>query len=256
MRPALFHVFIFSPSSESVEPPQVRSRLSPSGSIPTNSKLPPTEPFTMFSILISFLRSLLTPLYNLQTLLQRIHSLHSPRMPTVKATLKLFKPLDIHKDEKPFICEFNVKGLPGARPTNVELEPHQVPIHDIRGFERQFTLDQNGFEIVQHETSLALEDFTSPSAIESRYLGECQELVRQHCGAKQVVVIGYNLRDNAPGLDTKYKGAMRPFATVHIGELRSRPWFRVYPVERGCTGLIRDWMARTRPVTSCAVCQT
>lgn len=174
----------------------------------------------MFSIFISFLQSLFSPLQFLQPLLQPLLSLHSPRMPTVRATLKLFKPLNIHKHEKPFICEFSVKGLPGARPTNVELEPHQVLIHDIRGFERQFTLDQNGFEIIQHETSLALDDFTNHSKIESHYLGECQELVRQHCGAKQVAVIGYNLRDNAPGLDTKYKGAMRPFATVHIGELR------------------------------------
>lgn len=69
---------------------------------------------------------------------------------------------------------YNLRYSPGVEfpKTNIKREIRVVTVRDIRGFEKMFSLDRNGFEVVKFTSKLTYEDFTDPIKVEETYLHE------------------------------------------------------------------------------------
>lgn len=57
-------------------------------------------------------------------------------------------------------------------------ERHPVCIQDIRGHEARFTLEQNGFQYVRHQTA-GLENAADEKIVKSVIIPQTEELVQQ-----------------------------------------------------------------------------
>jgi len=157
-------------------------------------------------------------------------------LPTVETRVRFYKLLPLHEHEKPYECEFSVDAVQDARKTNIEYDERAIAVRDVRGFERYFDLEINGFEIKQHTSALDREGFGSRDLLEKIYLPECVEIVRQRYGASEVLVLGFTvrfsvhhialalligrdtkIRDNVKGYSPTFSGALRPVKVVHVG---------------------------------------
>jgi len=69
---------------------------------------------------------------------------------------------------------------------------HPVEIRDGRPARKEFSLDENGFVLVDHKS--AVKDFFDPRQLESVYYPEVERLVKELSGAKRVVVFDHTLR--------------------------------------------------------------
>ncbi|KAH8647981.1 hypothetical protein BX600DRAFT_443316 [Xylariales sp. PMI_506] len=138
----------------------------------------------------------------------------------IKTSAYFYKPLGLHKKEKPYLYDFNVKLLPvGKRRTNVEFEQHPIMVYDIRDLEEQtFTLEQQGFEIINHESFLNIQQLTTTEDIETYYISECCEIVSRRFNGAETISFGWTHRQNGKTTsDTnKLPGALRPVNSVHI----------------------------------------
>jgi hypothetical protein len=75
---------------------------------------------------------------------------------------------------------------------------YQMPIRNGRSVRDQFTLDRNGFAIVEHASAVA--DFTDREEVDQVYVGEVAEFVKSYTGADRVATLGWVLRRSAaPG---------------------------------------------------------
>jgi len=106
----------------------------------------------------------------------------------IRSRLKYIKPPPLYAHEKPFICEFDVSKIAGARQTNVELETREVLIRDIRGREDEFSVERNGFEILLHQSAISLEHIGFKPDIKEQYKREAEEVLRARFDAQSVSV--------------------------------------------------------------------
>jgi hypothetical protein len=82
---------------------------------------------------------------------------------------------------------------PGVVPfTGIE-DPREVRIEDARGRESEFTLDRNGFALVQAPSRVW--DFYNPDEVKSVYYPEVERLLRDTLGASRVVVFDHGVRN-------------------------------------------------------------
>jgi hypothetical protein len=81
----------------------------------------------------------------------------------------------------------------GAPEWNGIDDPHTVLIQDARGHEPEFTLDRNGFTLIEAPT--AVRNFYDPDEIRSVYYPEVERLLRNTLGASRVVVFDHNVRN-------------------------------------------------------------
>ncbi|MBI3918853.1 MAG: methyltransferase [Betaproteobacteria bacterium] len=72
------------------------------------------------------------------------------------------------------------------------LDWRRMEIHDGRPLADQFTLERNGFTLVEHKT--AVKDFFDAAQLESVYHPEVEQLIKQVSGAQRVVVFDHTLR--------------------------------------------------------------
>lgn len=72
-------------------------------------------------------------------------------------------------------------------------DPRQVRIEDARGREADFTLDRNGFALVNAPSQVR--DFYDPDEIKAVYYPEVERLLRDKLGASRVVVFDHNVRN-------------------------------------------------------------
>jgi hypothetical protein len=91
---------------------------------------------------------------------------------------------------------------------------YQVPIHNGRPIQDQFTLDRNGFAIIEHRS--AVRDFTDPGELNRIYAGEIADLVKSRTGADRVAPLGWVLRESlAPDEHASQRSAaVRPQAIM------------------------------------------
>jgi hypothetical protein len=73
-----------------------------------------------------------------------------------------------------------------------ETEQRPMRIRDGRPLAAEFSLDRNGFALVDHSTAVA--DFFDPAQLEAVYYPEVERLVRAVSGAARVVVFDHTLR--------------------------------------------------------------
>jgi hypothetical protein len=69
---------------------------------------------------------------------------------------------------------------------------HVMPVYNGRAAGDRFTLDHNGFEILDHRSSVT--DFTDRDEVDRVYAGEVADVVRSYTGADAVATLGWMLR--------------------------------------------------------------
>ncbi|CAE6466198.1 unnamed protein product [Rhizoctonia solani] len=74
---------------------------------------------------------------------------------------------------------------------NLNHDSRDVMIHNLRGREQFFTLDENGFQYVKQETTA---NFTDKAAIVADYYQEIREFLKQQTGGHQVFIVGHRVR--------------------------------------------------------------
>src|SRR6266850_5058727 len=78
------------------------------------------------------------------------------------------------------------------RRTSGSERAHSMEIRDGRPARKEFSLDENGFVLVDHPS--AVKDFFDPRQLESVYYPELEQLVKELSGAKRVAVFDHTLR--------------------------------------------------------------
>jgi hypothetical protein len=99
---------------------------------------------------------------------------------------------------------------PGDHLTTTQYDPRTVPITDGRQCRSEFTLDRNGFALVDHRSAVA--DFADQAELDGTYTAEALCLVRELTGANDVVSLGWMLRRAAEDR----RGALPPAPDVHV----------------------------------------
>lgn len=86
-------------------------------------------------------------------------------------------------------------------------DPRSIRIDDGRGREQEFTLDRNGFAIV--EAPSAVRDFYADDEVKQTYYPEVERLLREKLGVSRVVIFDHTVRNAARD------GAREPVRRVH-----------------------------------------
>ncbi|KAG9092178.1 hypothetical protein FRC06_000214 [Ceratobasidium sp. 370] len=129
----------------------------------------------------------------------------------IRAALTYYLP---SSDGKSLYVKFPRPESPSLQ-VNYITDLQNVVIRDLRGLEKNFSLDANGFEFAVHETS---EDFLDKDAIEKNYYAEIRQLVKEHTGAHQVFIITHRIRqsyETAVGIDSGNAHELPPAHSVH-----------------------------------------
>lgn len=90
--------------------------------------------------------------------------------------------------------------MPSAGTSNIERIPVQMPIKDLRGQEKSFNLDENGFEVVSY-TGCIQEDFEPGSEKQNIAYAEIHDLLKKRLGASRVHMYHHAFRFRSPSLD-------------------------------------------------------
>lgn len=100
----------------------------------------------------------------------------------------------------------------GTPQRNFGQEWHNVPIHDLRGQEHNFTLDNNAFDTIANVPSDE-HDFTDDDQIKRVYYPEVEKLLLEHLpGSHKVVLFDHTIRRSHPD------AARAPVTRVHIDQ--------------------------------------
>lgn len=93
---------------------------------------------------------------------------------------------DLFYEEKPFLLLYDIPDdYDDKRTTNIIFEKIEKQVRDIRESKRKFTLDQNGFKIANHQTTVKA--FKDRKIVDETYLPEIEQLLREEVeGVDQV----------------------------------------------------------------------
>jgi hypothetical protein len=111
---------------------------------------------------------------------------------SVQAALYFLVRDDLFLAEKPYAFRFPIDGKPLSQ-TNMKMERKElIRINDIRGNEKLFSFDKNGFEVLSHKSELRYEDFYRPEKI-STYLRELESVLKDRLKASHVEVFRHGV---------------------------------------------------------------
>ena len=96
---------------------------------------------------------------------------------------------------------------PGVPQWNGIDDPRQIRIEDARGHEQEFTLDRNGFQLVNAPS--LVRDFYDADEVSKVYYREVDRLLRAQLGVTRVVIFDHTVRNAAR------QGAREPARRVH-----------------------------------------
>jgi hypothetical protein len=109
---------------------------------------------------------------------------------------------------------FTFEPTDGSPRTSITPEPHRLPIHDIREEDRSFSLDGEGFAVIQHKS--AVRDFEDEEQVCSVYYAEAERLLKEVTGADRVFIFDHTLRRRIPGQEDYRDGPRQPATRVHV----------------------------------------
>jgi hypothetical protein len=101
---------------------------------------------------------------------------------------------------------------PGIPQQSGRYDQHPVPIHNGRDILDQFSLDNQGFMLRCHESTVS--NFYDEKEVQAVYYSEVEQLVKEVTGAVKVVVFDHNVRC-APMAERGENGARMPGKVVH-----------------------------------------
>src|SRR3954471_3576982 len=100
-------------------------------------------------------------------------------------------------------------------PSHMPLEPHKMPIHDLRPIADQLSLDVQGFALAEQRS--AVRDFWDDDEVRRVYYPEAEAFIKQVTGASRVFIFDHLQRRRVPGLVDRARGGPRQPATrVHV----------------------------------------
>lgn len=99
---------------------------------------------------------------------------------------------------------------PGASVNTGIYHTHEVTIYNGRQAGERFTLDRNGFELIEHRS--AVRDFTDKDEVDRVYVAEVADFVKSYTGADRVATLGWTLRRAA---DPAQNASQPQAALVH-----------------------------------------
>jgi len=83
---------------------------------------------------------------------------------------------------------------PAISAKTVTCRSYQLPVHNGRPVQDQFTIDRNGFAIIKHHS--AVRDFTDQDEVDRVYAAEVADFVKSYTGADRVATLGSVLRQS------------------------------------------------------------
>ncbi len=119
-------------------------------------------------------------------------------MPQVQTTLEYLRRLPLYDTEKPYWCFLRPHA--GFDPNlqrvdNLEFEDRtNISIKDIRESNKEFSLDNNGFQVISHQSRFS--KFEHPNDV-VEYRAETEQLLKDTLGAVYVKCYDSILRKNA-----------------------------------------------------------
>ncbi len=131
-----------------------------------------------------------------------------------RAITEIRAPLNFirRQDTKPV---FHSAALTGGDPKIFfEIEPHTVPISDMRQIAETLSVDKEGFELLNHTT--AVDDLHDDDAIESVYYPEIEALLGRKFDANQVIVFDVTRRSDGVVGAKNPDGLRGPATRVHV----------------------------------------
>jgi hypothetical protein len=131
-----------------------------------------------------------------------------PASAAIRASLTFITPSAI----KPVFESSAYTG--GAPRVYFDTERHDVDIHDMRPLAGAFSLDREGFELLQHQTTVR--DLYDDEAIEQTYHPEIEALLREVTGASRVVIFDATRRSDGGAGARNRDGLRGPASRVHV----------------------------------------
>jgi hypothetical protein len=98
----------------------------------------------------------------------------------VVANLSFLQWQELYKVEKPYEIYVDLpEGHPGVTQNNLLFERVKTIIKDVRGHEKSFKLETQGFQFAEFPTKLQDADLDNRHRVESIYLPEAEHLLRK-----------------------------------------------------------------------------
>jgi len=123
-----------------------------------------------------------------------------------------------HLTEKPYKLQYDPgENLPRKNCTD-ELKGG-IAVHDMRGTEKEFGLDRQGFCVARLESQLSPEDFDDDAKVKQVYYAELKLMLKTLLGARRVEILEHGIRKRhqafpvSTGEDYDY---LQPTSVVHI----------------------------------------
>ncbi|KAK2780351.1 7alpha-cephem-methoxylase p8 chain related protein [Colletotrichum kahawae] len=125
----------------------------------------------------------------------------------VRATLNFFAPPE---DGSAPYNTIVPEGLPGR---NYSDDVQEALLHDIRGREAEFDLDQDAFAVIRNQPPSTEKDFVDDDSIKQNYYPELEKLLLEHVpGSNRVLFFDHTIRRADP------KANRNPVTRVHIDQ--------------------------------------
>jgi hypothetical protein len=113
-------------------------------------------------------------------------------------------------DERPVTYAYTPPA--GTPVMNLRFAPRMMRISDGRPLADKLSLDQQGFQLIRHET--AVKDFYDREEVRSVYYPEVIELLKKATGAEKAVIFDHTLR-RAGSSKEKIEGVQEPVQSAH-----------------------------------------
>jgi hypothetical protein len=120
---------------------------------------------------------------------------HSFQPAEVETEFWFLQRADHHQEEKPYKLRYDPGDeIQRTNCTNESVDG--IKVYNIRGGEHEFTIEKEGFAVVQLESKLTPEEFYDDDKVKMVYYEELKELLKNRSGATRVEVLEHGVRYN------------------------------------------------------------
>lgn len=182
-----------------------------------------------------------------QTVTNQLQVTASPSAAPPSTTTSTFKYLDtstIKADIKPW-SKVDGGGV------SYKLADHQRPVHNIRGYENEFSIDKSGFAVYKYPA--AEKSFRDDKAVREGYYGEIEQLIKDKLpGVKKVVIFDHTIRrreKNSPRQPVQQVHVDQTPAAAEARVRRHLPADEAEELLKGHYQLVNIWRPIENPAT-------
>ena len=112
---------------------------------------------------------------------------------SVVGTLIFLKRLDRYEKEKPYCIHVPASAVPGGKSSNEEDELVETNIQDLRRQKEVFSIDKNGFEVINCPPIMDYPSFSSKGMVETMFLPKIESAIKDKLGASHTWVYDWKV---------------------------------------------------------------